>query len=163
GIPVLPLDPVSMAIPDPKIAFGPGGAWGTDLYLSNGPNLYRYDGSGQGVLIAPGIGMLNALQFGPDHALYVNSYLDNGIINIAQVVAKVVVRVDDGHGGFDTQSFTISVSNSAPGEIHGTVFDDLNGNGEQDDPASGLLDVNLDFSSLPSAQGWTYTPSARIP
>ena len=42
----------------------------------------------------------------------------------------VIVRVDDGHGGFDTQSFVINVaaSNSpSTAEIHGTVFNDLNG------------------------------------
>src|SRR5262249_43818035 len=38
----------------------------------------------------------------------------------------VTVRVDDGRGGFDTQSYTIL---DAPGEIQGTVFNDVNGDG----------------------------------
>jgi RHS repeat-associated protein len=41
----------------------------------------------------------------------------------------VTVRVDDGRGGFDTQSYTLNVSQGLPGEIDGSVFDDLNGDG----------------------------------
>ena len=39
----------------------------------------------------------------------------------------VTVGVEDGRGGLDTQSFTIDVLESGPGEIHGTKFNDLNG------------------------------------
>ena len=38
--------------------------------------------------------------------------------------ALVVVRVEDGRGGFDEQSFTIDVVNDRPGEIRGRAFQD---------------------------------------
>jgi RHS repeat-associated protein len=44
----------------------------------------------------------------------------------------VTVRVDDGRGGFDTQSYTLNVQTVQPGEIEGTKFNDLNGNGIRD-------------------------------
>jgi RHS repeat-associated protein len=44
---------------------------------------------------------------------------------------QVTVRVDDGRGGFDTQSYVLTVVDSAPGTIQGTVFDDLNGDGQR--------------------------------
>jgi RHS repeat-associated protein len=44
---------------------------------------------------------------------------------------KVTVRVDDGRGAFDTQSYTLHVG-AQPGEIEGTKFNDLNGNGIRD-------------------------------
>src|SRR5262249_49206928 len=45
---------------------------------------------------------------------------------------SVTVRVEDGRGGFDTQSFAINVRGVAPGRIFGTLFNDLNGNGVRD-------------------------------
>jgi RHS repeat-associated protein len=48
----------------------------------------------------------------------------------------VTVRVDDGRGGFDTQSYTLTVSQGLPGEIHGAVFDDLNSDGVRNGVAS---------------------------
>jgi RHS repeat-associated protein len=50
---------------------------------------------------------------------------------------NVTVRVDDGRGGFDTQSYVLNVTNVQPGEIQGTKFNDLNGNGIRD-----LIDGN---------------------
>jgi RHS repeat-associated protein len=41
----------------------------------------------------------------------------------------VTVRVDDGRGGFDTQSYVLNVLNAQPGEIEGTKFNDVNGDG----------------------------------
>src|SRR5262245_16316987 len=41
-------------------------------------------------------------------------------------------RHNDGRGGFDTQSFEVEVSRVGPGEIRGTKFNDLNGNGVRD-------------------------------
>jgi hypothetical protein len=35
---------------------------------------------------------------------------------------KVAVRVEDGRGGFDKQSFIVSVTGDKPSEIHGTVL-----------------------------------------
>lgn len=39
------------------------------------------------------------------------------------------VQVADGLGGVTTQTYTVSVVNTSPGSITGTVFDDLGGNG----------------------------------
>jgi RHS repeat-associated protein len=50
----------------------------------------------------------------------------------------VTVRADDGRGAFDTQSFNVVVAQAGAGEIDGTVFDDLNGNGSQDPMEPGL-------------------------
>lgn len=41
----------------------------------------------------------------------------------------ITVRVDDGRGGFDTQSYTLLVSQNQLGVIEGTVFNDQNANG----------------------------------
>ncbi len=63
---------------------------------------------------------------------------------------NVAARVDDGRGGFDTQSFAVDVTNLPPGAVQGTVFNDLNGNGVQDTgepPLAGwtvYLDLNHD-------------------
>jgi hypothetical protein len=46
--------------------------------------------------------------------------------------APVTVRADDGRGGFDTQSFTIHLTNTSPSTIEGTVFNDVNANGTRD-------------------------------
>jgi RHS repeat-associated protein len=61
---------------------------------------------------------------------------------------QATVRVDDGRGGFDTQSFTIQLTDGLPGAIAGTVFDDRNGDGKRDPlndlpalPASHLLNL----------------------
>ncbi|TWU37529.1 tRNA nuclease WapA precursor [Novipirellula aureliae] len=57
----------------------------------------------------------------------------------------VVVQVDDGRGGVDTQTFTIHVSSAeGTGEIHGTKFLDANGNGVQE---GRNLAGNQDFES----------------
>ena len=48
----------------------------------------------------------------------------------------ITVRVDDGRGGFDTQSYTLNVSSAAPAEIHGTNFNDMNGDGVRSSTAT---------------------------
>ncbi|HUE70455.1 MAG TPA: putative Ig domain-containing protein [Pirellulaceae bacterium] len=74
---------------------------------------------------------------GPDGNIWFTEFGNNinkiGRVNIADS-APVTVRVDDGRGGFDTQSFAIDVSTAAPGEIHGTKFNDHDGDGVQDTP-----------------------------
>jgi RHS repeat-associated protein len=44
---------------------------------------------------------------------------------------SVTVQVEDGRGGIDTQSFVVTVLNTAPGGIAGTVYDDQNGDGSR--------------------------------
>lgn len=46
--------------------------------------------------------------------------------------APVALRVDDGRGAFDTQSFTVHLETSPAGGIQGTKFNDLNANGTRD-------------------------------
>src|SRR5581483_3722021 len=76
----------------------------------------------------------------------------------------VTVRVDDGRGGFDTQTFTLTVpaiplfgGHSAAGEIDGTVYNDANGNGAHEVagplflgplPYLGKADSPFDLSGL---------------
>jgi RHS repeat-associated protein len=52
----------------------------------------------------------------------------------------VTLRVADDRGGFDTQSFAVNVTQDQPDEIHGTAFNDLDGDGSRgagEDPLSG--------------------------
>src|ERR1043165_2851670 len=49
---------------------------------------------------------------------------------------NVAVRVEDGRGGFDKQSYVLNVTNQAPGEIHGRVFDVANVTGSADVPGA---------------------------
>ena len=50
----------------------------------------------------------------------------------------VTVRVEDGHGGSDTQTFEIELTRVAPGEIRGTTFADLDRSGNRDVVEPGL-------------------------
>jgi RHS repeat-associated protein len=58
--------------------------------------------------------------------------LDNVSLVGPSAPAAVTVRVDDGQGGYDTQSFTVSVNQQGTGGIQGTVFNDQNGDGTRD-------------------------------
>lgn len=60
------------------------------------------------------------------------SGLINWTPNIGDTATSVTVRVQDGRGGADQQSYTISVAAPGSGEIHGRKFEDLNGNGIRD-------------------------------
>jgi hypothetical protein len=44
---------------------------------------------------------------------------------------QVTVRVEDGRGGRDTQSFMLDAVATYPAQLRGTVFNDLNGDGQQ--------------------------------
>src|SRR5262249_49353682 len=59
------------------------------------------------------------------------------VIVIRSTTAAVSVRVDDGRGGFDIQSFSIDISPSA-GSIRGTAWDDRDGDGVQGAGEPGL-------------------------
>ncbi len=52
---------------------------------------------------------------------------------------EVVVRVEDSRGGFDQQSFVLNVA-TGTGEIRGTKFEDLNGNGTRELVPSGYFE-----------------------
>jgi hypothetical protein len=66
---------------------------------------------------------------------------------IVATSSQVTVRVDDGRGGFDTQSYTINGVVQPPGSIAGTVFNDLNGNG--------VRDGTMTATPEPGLAGWT--------
>jgi RHS repeat-associated protein len=79
----------------------------------------------------------------------------------------VTLRVEDGRGGFDEQSFNLDVNGGQPASISGTVFDQdvLNGstpvnileNGgfEADVSLNGQTFVNISPGSEPAGFGWT--------
>ena len=58
------------------------------------------------------------------------------------------VKADDGRGGFDTQSFVLTVDNFQAADIYGNVFDDANGDGTRQASETALagqvvyIDVN---------------------
>lgn len=63
-------------------------------------------------------------------------------ITAAPSSADVTVRVEDGRGGIDEQSFIIDVRNAPPGEIHGMKFHDTDNDGAR----SGTFYVYDDFN-----------------
>lgn len=60
-------------------------------------------------------------------------FFDNFVFTLTQpkAVPEVTVRVEDGRGGSDSQSFIVDVSTAAPATIRGSVFSDLDGNGSR--------------------------------
>ena len=76
------------------------------------PLTYSLTDSPEGITIAPDTGLVSWLPFSGE--------------------ADLTVRVDDDRGGFDEQSFVIEVLDTRPGEIHGTKFNDLDGDGVWD-------------------------------
>lgn len=58
------------------------------------------------------------------------------------------VAIEDGRGGYDEQSFTLDVVPELRGSIRGHLFDDLNGDGEQDDGSAAGVPAE------PNLEGW---------
>lgn len=99
-------------------------------------------------------------------------------ISIAE--QKISLRADDEHGGNDTQEFLVRVEDQVTAEIHGIVFNDLNGNGERDtgdliiasaknarvlryDRNSGTpLGVFAQAPALDNPEGMTWGPDGRL-
>lgn len=54
-----------------------------------------------------------------------------------------VIGVEDGRGGFDEQSFTLEIVPELRGAIRGTVFDDFDGDGSQDDGSENQAEPGL--------------------
>ncbi len=61
-------------------------------------------------------------------------------------VHSFTIGVEDGRGGFDTQSFEVEILPELRGSIVGHLFDDLDGDGVQDDGSEDLAE--------PSLEGW---------
>jgi YD repeat-containing protein/probable HAF family extracellular repeat protein len=88
---------------------------------------------------------------GPHGAVRLEVHETEGIFLAAGLTLKnldfvgsshpVTVRVEDGRGGSDEQSFTIDVVDAEPGEIHGTKFKDVNGDGVRGTGMVGLGDL----------------------
>src|SRR5208282_3894393 len=83
------------------------------------PLTYQLTQAPSGMQIDPGSGLITwvptAAQVGPN---------------------SVTVRVEDTHGGADTQSFVVNVTSLTPGVIQGSVFNDENGDGSRDAPGN---------------------------
>ena len=56
---------------------------------------------------------------------------DAGLVDPGE--RSFTISVEDGRGGFDTQTFVLEVLPELRGSIAGHLFDDLNGDGDQDD------------------------------
>lgn len=68
----------------------------------------------------------------------------------------VTVRVDDQKGGFDRQSFMIDLR-TGTGDIRGTTFEDLNGDGIQQPQVTSTYDAARDYSPTLNPNGvWDY-------
>jgi len=67
-----------------SLAFGPGGAFGTDLYVLSRGKLFRYDNLGSATQIGSGFPFLAFdAMFGPDGALYVSDFPGDRIWRIS--------------------------------------------------------------------------------
>ncbi|MCS7466146.1 putative Ig domain-containing protein [Stieleria sp. ICT_E10.1] len=105
----------------PPIAFGPGGVWGTDLYLVNNDTdqLLRMGSDGAMTVIGSGFtDRVSDLRFGPDGALYLSQGVADRILRITPQQStrglagnehSVLVAAIDGRGGVANQEFTICV------------------------------------------------------
>src|SRR5262249_12499350 len=72
---------------------------------------------------------------------------------------SVVVLVQNTEGNPATQSFALTVSNTATGSIQGTVFNDLHGSGVQDTASvpTQTYDAAKQFSATTNPNGvWSY-------
>lgn len=66
------------------MAFGPGGAFGHDLYtVSDAGNLLRIDQQGNQTVLGAGFGVVEGLTFGPDGALYLAEFSNDRILRLA--------------------------------------------------------------------------------
>jgi RHS repeat-associated protein len=100
------------------------GGLAADWTLDEGQGTVAHDATGNG-----NNGTLTADGSGPTMPTWVASAAPI----YASASAPVTVRVDDGRGGFDTQSYTIQLlPAAATGGIQGTKFNDLNANGVRD-------------------------------
>lgn len=106
--------------PWPKIAFGPGGYWGSDLYVltSETGKLIRINEAGEMVVLVSGFKGGHDIMFGPDQAMYLSEFDNDRILRIrpsreAQGLtpdeALVTLAATDGRGGVAYQSYRICV------------------------------------------------------
>ncbi len=78
------------------LAFGPGGIWGTDLYVIGANTLRRYYQNGTYDIVGTGFdGTYMDMAFGPDGNLYIVDFVRDAISKIMRIVPQsLVVDVD---------------------------------------------------------------------
>ena len=70
---------------DTALAFGPGGAFGNELYIQSDGSLLRYDDLGNSTIVGTGFESvsLGGIEFGPDGSLYVSEFLSDQVLRVA--------------------------------------------------------------------------------
>lgn len=98
------------------LEFGPGGAWGTDLYCLNSADgvLYRIDAQGALTQVGSGFptgGATEDMAFGPDGAMYVSDWAGDRILRIspACTTPPCFQGLGDLPGG-STESYALGIS-----------------------------------------------------
>ncbi len=137
-----------------KMAAGPGGVWGRDLYVADSTNgkLYRVNAKGEKTIIGENFSEDHSWDFvfGPDKSMYISDYENDRILKISSPYStNVSVRVEDGRGGFDVQNFEIRVE-TGKSSIEGTLREI----GQTVVLASSTFDTDLG--------GWTSTAPQHI-
>lgn len=79
--------------PNPSLAFGMSGGFGTDLYATddNNGSLVRFDSLGNMTVIGSGFVSVRDLAFGPDGALYVSEGSNNRVLRISAACGNGIV------------------------------------------------------------------------
>ena len=117
-----------------EIEFGPGGAWGTDLYAMDYLNgvLYRINPQGSKTAIGSSFGVTQDIAFGPDGALYISDFSNNRILRVTPDC--------NGNGIPDDQDIGAGASSDCNGngipdecDIAVETSQDCNGNGVPDE------------------------------
>ena len=95
--------------PEIPFAFGPGGAWGTNLYVISNHQLLRLDSPGNLTTVGTGFdaAWYADMEFGPDDALYVSDFWANRILRIAS----------GEDGGPDEDQCTLTISSTEGGKV----------------------------------------------
>jgi hypothetical protein len=67
------------------LAFGPGGAWGSNLYagVADTGDLVRIDSQGMSTTVGTGFTTVTGIAFGPDGALYVSEFSNDRVLRVA--------------------------------------------------------------------------------
>ncbi len=101
------------------LAFGPGGAWGSDLYacLADTGDLGRIDTQGTKTTVGTGFSVVAGMTFGPDEALYVSEFANDRIVRVAPEPATTTTTTTTA-----TTTSTTVPAGSCAGEPVGPTF-----------------------------------------
>ena len=143
------------------IAFGPGGAWGRQLFVLqyDTGELKTLSTTGEVATVGTGFDAASYFVFGADGALYVSEFENDRILRIApsretlgltRGQQRVVLAASDGRGGVATQEFTICVmpdpANHDPVIISDPVMSVVGAAVEQS-PATSTVVFSTDFEN----------------